>query len=141
MTASPNEFFDRARAFRRAYETLQSSGRPLEWPKYLLFYHAMELALKAYLIRQGVSEQDLTKKFSHDMKKLVNAAVSRGLTLPPGSQGMIAGLGGQPPDLVTVPPHIKPRYPPHSPVYSLGQFQPYMEYLFNAVAKALGLPP
>jgi hypothetical protein len=62
------EFFDRAEQFRRAYARLPNSGQPPEWAKYLLFYHAMELALKAYLIQQGVSEKDL--KFGHDIKSL-----------------------------------------------------------------------
>src|SRR5262249_1417205 len=150
MTAWPIlhiEFFDRARQFRRAYETLQSSGRSLDWAKYLLFYHAMELALKAYLVQQGATEKDLTDKFGHDMKKLVNGAVKRGLTLPRGSKEMIASLGKQPPTAslgtVTthpVPTHIKIRYPSKGPVYSLGQFQPYMEHLFKAVADALSPP-
>jgi len=131
------EFFDRARQFRRAYEILPNIGRPPEWAKYLLFYHAMELALKAYLIQQGVSEEDLKKEFGHDIKKLVGEAVNRGLTLPYGSQEMIADLGGQPPDLGTVPAHLKLRYPPDGPVYSLGQFGPYMQHLFTAVANAL----
>src|SRR5215510_13954054 len=114
------EFFHRARQFRRAYEILPNIGRPPEWAKYLLFYHAMELALKAYLIQQGVSEEVLKDKFGHDIEKLVNEAVNRGLTLPHGSQGMTANLGGQPtekmiadlggqppPGLGTVPAHLR----------------------------------
>src|SRR5262249_57405830 len=137
MIASPIlhfEFFDRAREFRHAYEILPNIGRPPEWPRYLLFYRAMELALKASLVRQGASEKDLKNEFGHDIKKLVDEAVKRGLTLPHGSQEMIADLGGQPPDLSTVPPHLKIRYPPDGPVYSLGQFEPYMHHLFPAVA-------
>ena len=90
------DFFDRANQFRRAYRVLPNIGQPPEWPKYLLFYHAMELALKAYLIQQGVSEQVLKDEFGHDIKKLVDEAVKRGLPLPYGSQEMIAGLGGAP---------------------------------------------
>ena len=146
MIASPIlhfEFFDRATEFRRGYKTLPNSGRPPEWARYLLFYHAMELALKAYLIQQGVSEEDLKYEFGHDTKKLVNEAVNRGLPLPYGSQDMIAGLSEQPPtaSLRPVPTHLKIRYPSGGPVYSLGQFQPYMQHLFTAVANAFGLPP
>jgi hypothetical protein len=145
MIASPIlhfDFFDRAGEFRCAYETLPNIGRPPEWAKYLLFYHAMELALKAYLIQRGVSEKKLASyEFGHDIKKLVDEAVNRGLILPNGSQEMIADLGGQPPDSGTVPANLRIRYPPSGPVYSLGQFEPYMEHLFKAVANALGLPP
>jgi len=142
MIASPIlhfEFFYRAGEFRRAYETLPNSGRPPEWAKYLLFYHAMELALKAYLIQRGVSEEDLKDEFRHDINKLVDEAVKRGLTLPPGSQEMIADVGGQPPDSGTVPAHLKIRYPSGGPIYSLEQFEPYMEHLFTAVANTFGL--
>jgi hypothetical protein len=133
------EFFDLARQFRHAYETLPNSGHPPEWPKYLLFYHAMELALKAYLIARGVSEQDLKNRpFGHNIKKLVDEAVDRGLTLPPGSRDMIADLGGQPPGppgLDTVAAHLRIRYPGGGQVFSLGQFEPYMQHLFTAVAR------
>jgi hypothetical protein len=120
-------FLSRRRVSPRAYEILPNSGRPPEWAKYLLFYHAIELALKAYLIQRGVSEEDLKYEFGHDIKKLVDEAVKRGLTLPPGSQEMIADVGGQPPDSGTVPAHLGIRYPPSGPVYSLGQFEPYMD--------------
>lgn len=135
------EFFDRAKQFRRAYQTLPISGRPPEWAKYLLFYHAMELALKAYLIQQGVSEKVLKDSFRHHIKRLVNEAVNRGLTLPCGSQDMIANVGGQPQTAITAPPHLLMRYPPNGPVYSLGQFEPCMDHLFTAVASALDVPP
>ena len=131
------EFFDRAEQFRRAYARLPNSGQPPEWAKYLLFYHAMELALKAYLIQQGVSEKDL--KFGHDIKKLVDKAVNLGLRLPYGSQEMIADLGGAPrTGEATIAPHLRIRYPLDASVYSLGQFHPYMTHLFGAVASALG---
>jgi hypothetical protein len=146
--ASPTldmEFFDRARQFRRAYQTLKKSGQPSqppEWPKYSLFYHAMELALKAYLIQQGVSAGDLKNKFGHDIKKLVDEAVNRGLSLPYGSKEMIADLGGGPSTKGqgVVPPHLRIRYPLDASVYSLGQFEPCMAHVFAAVASALGVP-
>ena len=138
---TPLRLFDRANQFRRAYRVLPNIGQPPEWPKYLLFYHAMELALKAYLIQQGVSEQVLKDEFGHDIKKLVDEAVKRGLPLPYGSQEMITGLGGAPHE------EVKPISPLiygygirlASPVYSLGQFEPYMDHLFGAVASALGM--
>jgi hypothetical protein len=135
------DFFDRANQFRYAYQTLPNSGRPPEWAKYLLFYHAMELALKAYLLQQGISEKDLKDNFGHDIKMLVDEAVKRGLSLQHGSQEMIADIGGQPPTAIAIPPHLKTRYPPDGPVYSLGQFGPCMEHLFKAVADAFGMCP
>jgi hypothetical protein len=101
----------------------------------------MELALKAYLIQQGLSEQVLKDNFGHDIKKLVDEAVKRGLPLPCGSQEMIAGLGGAPRKggHAKIAPHLRIRYPLGKSVYSLGQFEPYMDHLFGAVASALGM--
>jgi hypothetical protein len=106
-------------------------------------YHAMELALKAYLIQQGVSEEDLKNRFGHDIKKLVDKAVNLGLPLPHGSQEMIADLGGAPRtrSQATIAPHLRIRYPLGASVYSLGQFEPCMDHLFTAVASALGMSP
>jgi hypothetical protein len=132
------DFFDRAQQYRRAYRALPNLGVPPEWPKYSLFYHAVELALKAYLLQQGVSVKDLIRKFGHDIKLLVEEAVKLGLSLPPGTQEMIAGLSEQPPlDSPRVPTHIKIRYPSNSPVYSQGQFEAYVDQLFNAVGRAI----
>lgn len=135
------EFFFRAGQFRRAYEQLLPDREPPDWPKYLLAFHAVELALKAYLIQCGVSEEDLKDEFRHDLKKLLNEAVNRGLCLPAGSKEMIADLGGRPPtaNQAAVPPHVRIRYPLDSAVYSLGQFDPYIEHAFKAVARALGM--
>jgi hypothetical protein len=125
-----SDFFYLAREFRCAYETLPDSGHPPEWPKYVLFYHAIELALKAYLISKGVSEAVLSARpFGHDITELVDEAVSRGLTLPPGTQKAIADLGHQPQQLgsveYTVAAHLRIRYPRGGPVYwPLKQFDP-----------------
>lgn len=138
------EFFMRAKEFRRAYERLPNSGQPPEWPKYVLLYHAVELALKAYLLRQGMSEEVLrSKKFGHNLKKLLKEAVRRGLTLSHGSQEMLEGLGGQPPDLPgsTLAAHIRIRYPGSVAVFSLGQFAGAIEHLFTAMVEQAGFPP
>jgi len=142
--ASPTlhlEYFFRAGQFRRAYEKLPPDREPPDWPKYLLFHHAIELALKAYLLQCGVSEDDLKYEYGHDLKELENDAVERGLSLPQGSKEMIAEVGGRPPtaNQAAVPPHLRIRYPLDNAVFSLGQFDPYIEHVFKAVARALGM--
>jgi hypothetical protein len=140
------EFFYLAIEFRHAYERLPDSGHPPEWPKYVLFYHAIELVLKAYLLAKGVSEKDLRNKnkFGHNIEKLVNEAVRCGLALEPGSQKAIADLGKQPQQVGTVQhtvaAHLRIRYPLGGPVYTLEQFHPHMEHLFTAVGTPFGLP-
>jgi len=135
------EFFDRARQFRRAFDSLPNSGQPPEWPQYLLFYHAIELALKAYLIQQRVSVNDLKYRFGHDMKVLVEEAVNRGLLLPDGYKEMIADVGGQPPTASqATPPHLKIRYPSGGRVYSLGQFNDRLLGIIRGKTVAKVLP-
>jgi hypothetical protein len=63
-------------------------------------------------MQQGISEKDLINNFGHDIKKLVDEAVKRGLSLPYGSQEMIADIGGQPPTAIAVPAHLN-AYSPH----------------------------
>lgn len=134
------DFLDRARQFRRAYELLRNVKQPPVRPQYSLFYHAIELTLKAYLLQQGVTPEDLNEKFSHDTKLLVNEAIKLGLSLPNGVQEFIATLSEPIENLDILPTQVRMRYPPNGPVYSLGQFDPYMFQLCEAVAKALDLP-
>ena len=102
----PLEYFFRAGQFRRAYEKPPPDREPPDWPKYLLFYRAIELALKSYLIACRISADDLKDEFRHDLKKLVNEAVDRGLSLPQGSKEMIAEVGGRPPQQIRPPGHL-----------------------------------
>src|SRR5262245_52004010 len=50
--------------------------------EYILVFHAVELGLKAFLIRQGVAEEDLRRPpYGHDLVKLYEDAKARGLSL------------------------------------------------------------
>ncbi|AZG76702.1 hypothetical protein [Methylocystis rosea] len=49
---------------------------------YILTFHAIELGLKAFLLKQGHSLESLRKKpFGHDLVELFDAAKKSGLTL------------------------------------------------------------
>jgi hypothetical protein len=49
---------------------------------YIITFHAIELALKAFLIARGFTEKELKgKSFGHDLNKLYAAAKARGLKL------------------------------------------------------------
>jgi hypothetical protein len=48
-------------------------------PVTLLLAHAIELYIKSYLRLQGLSAEDLKKKFGHDFRELLAEASSRGL--------------------------------------------------------------
>jgi hypothetical protein len=49
--------------------------------QHILVLHAIELALKGYLVHTGLTEKELKKKFSHDLEKLFAEARKRGLTV------------------------------------------------------------
>ncbi|MFK7881386.1 hypothetical protein [Roseobacter sp.] len=50
-------------------------------PVYYLYYHAIELYLKSYLRAHSVSAEDLSKKYSHRIRRTTNKAKSFGLVL------------------------------------------------------------
>jgi hypothetical protein len=49
--------------------------------QHIAVFHAIELALKGYLIHSGLTEKELQKKFSHDLEMLFAEAKSRGLVV------------------------------------------------------------
>ncbi len=45
-------------------------------------FHALELGLKAFLIRYGMTEEDLSKRpYGHDLERLYSEALRHGLSL------------------------------------------------------------
>src|SRR5215831_11816531 len=53
---------------------------PNETPHYILVMHAIELALKAFLMKNAVDEKKL-KSYGHDLNRLYKIAVKLGLSL------------------------------------------------------------
>jgi hypothetical protein len=49
--------------------------------EYILTFHALELALKAFLAKTGVSDDDLQYDYGHKLPDLYKEACSRGLTI------------------------------------------------------------
>src|SRR5262245_5535336 len=59
----------------------------------ILAFHALELALKAFLAKHGVTRETLRKKpYGHDLDRLYSEAVRRGLSPPPSSKELIAAI-------------------------------------------------
>lgn len=59
----------------------------------ILAFHALELALKAYLAKHGFTRDTLRKKpYVHDLDRLYSDAVSHGLSLPPRSKELIGAI-------------------------------------------------
>jgi HEPN domain-containing protein len=77
------DYLNMADNFRQAYRDLGLPDRqPLNWPRYFLATHAIELALKSYLLRHDASQDPLKgRHIRHDLEGLLKKAERRGLQL------------------------------------------------------------
>jgi hypothetical protein len=75
------EFLDMAEQFWRSYRELNPHRYPIDWARYFLFSHALELALKAYLIHLGESSKEARDDFGHRLMDLLQACVEQGLLI------------------------------------------------------------
>jgi hypothetical protein len=71
-----------AEQFFSGYILLKPRGLPLDWARYFLFCHSIELVLKAYLLSRGGTTKSL-KKLGHDLTKLFQTCGIKGLKLDP----------------------------------------------------------
>jgi hypothetical protein len=78
----PNEFLRLAQNFYAAYLNCIDLMPP-NAPKYFLGCHAVELALKSYLLSVGVEIDTIVspKNYGHDIDKLLDAALDKKLIL------------------------------------------------------------
>ena len=95
--STPHSFFHYAYAYWRAALDLQQAysraaqdpqQRKLraghkDAPLYFLYYHAVELYLKAFLLAHGFHPYELRTKYGHDVGKLSRTAAQLGLSFSP----------------------------------------------------------
>ena len=75
------DFLDVAEQYWQAYKHLPTPANiPIYWPHYLLMGHAVEMALKAYLLSRVVTLAKLRSK-GHRLDKLRRMATAHGLSL------------------------------------------------------------
>jgi hypothetical protein len=66
-------------------------GMPDFTGEYILTFHAIELGLKAFLLKHGVPDQCLHSYYGHDVVRLYEAAKQRGMSLSvPDVEAMLA---------------------------------------------------
>jgi hypothetical protein len=77
------DYLNLADDFRQAYRDLGLQERqPLNWPRYFLATHAIELALKSYLLRHDGAQDPLKgRRIRHDLETLLKKAEKCGLKL------------------------------------------------------------
>jgi hypothetical protein len=129
-------YLDRARQFRRAamMHSDIENGQPF-WPKWFLITHALELAIKAYI----VSREELglppppTEPANHDLVGLYEKAVLWGLSRNPL---VMSGL----PHLSELHQSHYARYPQGKviPAALIAQFDDLTDQLLADVTKAVG---
>ncbi|WP_315716650.1 MULTISPECIES: hypothetical protein [unclassified Bradyrhizobium] len=137
---SPNEhlrFLELAEEFYQAFRDLPEkapSGLPISWPRYFMLCHAVELALKAFLLAQGVPLKDLENNriFGHRIDALLKEAHEHGLAIGPLERSELEQLHAA---------HAGywPRYPMKKagPVFRIEPFEPYVVKLLEAVRAAV----
>ncbi len=79
---APAAFMNGAKRYVRAADTLLKLRDSMEDsldPIYMLYFHASELALKAFLAFQGEKTVVLKNRWKHNLEKLLDESVNRGL--------------------------------------------------------------
>ncbi|GEO18170.1 hypothetical protein [Microvirga aerophila] len=86
MSETPLAWFHLAHAYLHDAATLSAAPKPAggfyEAPVRFLYFHAIELFLKAYLRLQGIEEAELgSRSYGHHLATLADAAEQRGLLI------------------------------------------------------------
>ena len=93
-----NQFSGRAMDFLRALRAIEKQIDPeipieAAMPRLLLCGHAIELALKSYLLASGVPREKLKTKYGHRLQEAFSDAKAFGLPTDPEIEKMIRVLG------------------------------------------------
>jgi HEPN domain-containing protein len=85
------DYLDRAEEFLNAYKRLERQGL-FDWARYLMIGHAVEVALKAYLLPRGWTMQGLQDRFGHRLVPLLTEAKAKGLLVSADAEKRIGYL-------------------------------------------------
>jgi hypothetical protein len=127
------EFLRMAEQFYRGY-VLIPDAFPLDYAKYFLFCHSIEVALKAYLVHIGYGEEHLRIEFGHDLARLLREAQSRDLGIADDHVWRLSNLAE---------PHLNfwARYPradwSSGGIAVVKQYEPQVLDLLDAVSQAI----
>jgi len=76
-----------------ALEAVKVNATHRNAPVYYLYYHAIELYLKAHLLAHGTTVQELVSQYSHRICKIADEAKRNGLTLRDTDEEIIKYMG------------------------------------------------
>ena len=131
------EALEYADEFYRAYQQLQPSRNiTTSWPRYLLLCQAVELGLKAFLVRCGLKERELRQtKIRHSIDGLMSEPLARGLSIGSHAESEIRLLA-------EAHENHWSRYPRSpqdrtKPIFVIEEFEPYVQELLQVVSKLI----
>jgi hypothetical protein len=73
-----DEFLRMAEQFFGGYKLIPDRF-PIDFAKYFLFCHAIEVGLKAYLLKTGTTVHEVRDRYGHNLGRLLRDAKARGL--------------------------------------------------------------
>jgi hypothetical protein len=128
LTLIAIQYLHHAMNFFNAAQQLRAT-HPLQWPKYFLLCHAIEVGLKAHLIGKGATPEDMKKQFGHKLWDLLDKAKGQDLQI---SDHDIQSLK------LLHEAHTKywPRYPKEdsTPIFVIDQFVEPIRRLLDTVS-------
>jgi hypothetical protein len=109
------------------------SGIPVNWPRYFALCHAAELALKAFLLAYGWTDEQISSyPIRHNISDLMAQAIAVGLKISGAARSGIDLLSQAHKEFW----HRYPK-PTGDPVYVVDDFEKYVVELLTAVALAI----
>jgi hypothetical protein len=125
---APGLFLERAREFFVSYQQLPRQG-VMDWARYFLLSHSLELALNSYLIYHGATPSEVQDQFSHRIGDLLGACEAKGLSVDDGDIARLKCID-------VVHKNFWPRYPKPDArsIPAADNFNAAQVRLLNAVA-------
>lgn len=122
----PHAFLLLAYQFHEAFERCRDFNSP-NIPGYFLACQTVELALKSYLLRQGIPIEDIVN-YGHDIKRLLMDSLNKGLTISTDDEFNITAISKMHFDTFD-------RYPMEiaRPIYLIEQAEQAIENLLRSV--------
>jgi len=130
----PIDHLELAYQFLEAYK-FGHNTRPPNFPRYFLACHSVELVIKAFLLKRGMSEND--KQFlKHDLVALLERAIGMGIVVDDEIKSEIAELND-------VHNNFWHRYPRTyaKPIILIHQFDKTIETLFEIIRNSFSYSP
>jgi hypothetical protein len=123
----PYDFLRLAYQFHEAFKLCRDFNPP-NIPGYFLGCQTVELALKSYLLRMGVTIEDIVKKYGHKIDLLLQESLRMGLNIRPADLIQLRLISHMHSATLTRYPMEKSR-----PIYVINQSEQAISNLLHSV--------